>query len=349
MNNVPVPQQRRPLLALLSILLLVLAACGGGEGDDTGADDGADASGEVLELSFSVERGSEEVTGVDAVPDMMNIFANNLEEDLGDGVQIDRFFDRGDEFAQMELIRVGEVDVVPIGSDIVQLDEKFQIFDMPFLLPDRATAVAALDGAVGEQLKASLVETAGVRPLAFGEIGIRHITNNVRPIEQPEDLRGLTIRTPDSETRVLYFETLGAAPTPMSLDEVYLALDQGVLDGQENPLGNINGQSFYEVQDYLSLTGHVYTPVVLSINEERWQSLSAEHQEALQRAADAAAEESRAHGERNDEELLDVFQDHMEINEADTDAFREAAEPVWEEIASRVGEEFVQEVLDSIE
>ncbi|HEX2477896.1 MAG TPA: TRAP transporter substrate-binding protein [Geminicoccaceae bacterium] len=226
-----------------------------------------------LNLRMSVESAPGAATQV-----MLAAFRDALREELGDAVAIE-YFDGGtlgDEIVHMEMVRTGQLDVIPIGSDAVQLDAKWAVFDMPFLIPDRDTASRLLDGDVGQQLTASMRESADLQVLGFGEIGFRNITNNVRPVVAPADLQGLKLRVPGSKTRILAFETLGATPVTMNIGELYLALQQGTVDGQENPLGNIKAFSWHEVQDYLSLSSHVYTPITLVMNGARWDGLSDE-------------------------------------------------------------------------
>ena len=206
---------------------------------------------------------------------MLRQFATALEETAPDAFDVE-IFDGGvlgDEIAQMELVRAGQVDVVPMGSDVVEIDNHFALFDAPFFFADAATARTALDGELGDMFAESLEERTGLKLLAFGELGFRMITNNVRPVVVPADLDGLKLRTPGSSTRIMAFETLGAAPTPMNLGEAYLAMQQGVLDGQENPFGTIREMSFHEVQKYLSLSKHVYTPITLVMNARTFDGL----------------------------------------------------------------------------
>lgn len=248
-----------------------------------GAPHGAAAAD--LNIRMSVESAPGAATQV-----MLAAFRDALQAELGDAVAIE-YFDGGtlgDEIVHMEQVRTGQLDVIPIGSDAVQLDAKWAIFDMPFLIPDRATAAKILDGEIGEQLKGSMRESANLQVLGFGEIGFRNITNNVRPVVTPADLEGLKLRVPGSKTRILAFEMLGATPVTMNIGELYLALQQGTVDGQENPLGNIKAFSWHEVQDYLSLSNHVYTPITLVINGPRWDGLSDEHKAAFERAARTA-------------------------------------------------------------
>jgi tripartite ATP-independent transporter DctP family solute receptor len=304
----------------------------------------AGAGAADLDLKMSVESAPGAATQV-----MLAAFRDALQEELGDAVAIE-YFDGGtlgDEIVHMEMVRTGQLDVIPIGSDAVQLDSKWAVFDMPFLIPDREVASKILDGEIGQELTQSMRASADLQVLGFGEIGFRNITNNVRPVVTPADLEGLKLRTPGSKTRILAFEMLGATPVTMNIGELYLALQQGTVDGQENPLGNIKAFSWHEVQDYLSLSSHVYTPITLVMNGARWDGLSDEHKAAVERAARAAVEHSRQYGADNDATLLEELSQSMEVNEIDLEAFQEAARPIWDEIAPIAGEAFTQKVVEA--
>ena len=305
------------------------------------------ARAEPVMLKLSVETPQGDPLNV-----MLRAFADSLEQRAGDGVSVE-IFDGGvlgDEIAQMELVRAGEVDVVPMGSDVVEIDKHFAIFDMPFLFPDAATAHRALDGELGMLLADSLREAAGVEVLAFGELGFRVISNNVRPINSPEDLKGLKLRTPGSQTRILAFRELGAAPTPMNLGEVYLALKQGALDGQENPLSVVKEFSFFEVQKYVSITRHVYTPITLTMHGATWASLSPELQQAAKAAASDAAAATRRLSAESDASLVAEFeQAGVEVNQADVESFKAVTPPIYEMIGEVAGPDFVEKALAAIQ
>lgn len=245
----------------------------------------------------------------------------------------------GDEIVHMQMIRTGQIQIYPMGSDAVVLDPAWAIFDMPFLFSNPDTAYAALDGELGQVLTASMRNVVDIQVLAFGEIGFRQITNNVRPVVVPADLAGVRLRVPGSPTRILAFESLGAAPVTMNFGELYLALQNGTVDGQENPLSLINSQSFFEVQKFLSLSNHVYTPVTFVMNGSAYDALSDEQRTAVQEAAAAAAAHSRAEGRRADSDLVAKLGATMEVNQIDMAAFQAAARPIWDEIAKVAGAE----------
>lgn len=296
------------------------------------------------ELALRVS-GENPETGFDL--QMAKRFGDNLEAALGDDFSYEFFHTGalGDETVHMQMIRTGQIDVYPMGSDAVSLDSKWAIFDMPFLFADRETVARLLDGEIGEDLRASMRESAGLEVLAFGELGFRHITNNVRPITTPADLEGVQIRVPGSEPRILAFTTFGAQPITMNFGELYLALQQGTVDGQENPLAAVKNRSFFEVQDYLSLSGHVYSPVTLVMNAAKYDSLTPEQQTAVKAAAQEAAEYTRGLGTEADATYLEELRASMEVNDIDLAAFKEASVPIWEQVGAMAGPQFAEKVV----
>ncbi|GLK82431.1 TRAP transporter substrate-binding protein [Ancylobacter defluvii] len=302
-------------------------------------------------LSQTKLRLAVETNSGDPLNIMLANFRDALAKSAGSEVAIE-FFEGGalgDETALMELIRAGEVQVVPLGSDVVTLDKGFSVLDTPFLFADKASARAAFDGRFGELLAASLREKAGLQVLAFGELGFRTISTTAKQINVPADLKGLKIRTPGSPTRILAFKTLGAAPTPMPLGEVYMALKQGALDGQENPLSVIKDFSFFEVQKFIALTNHVYTPITLAMNGAAYDALSAEMKAKLKDAAKAGSAATRKVSDDSDARLVDEFKSKgVTVTTPDLAAFRTAAEPVKGEIAKVVGPDLMTKLEASL-
>jgi tripartite ATP-independent transporter DctP family solute receptor len=324
----------------VAMILLVGLVC-------LGSVDSQAAGGFTLKISVESTPGS-------ATQYMLASFRDALQAEFGDEIKVD-YYDSGtlgDEIVHMQQVRTGQLDVVPIGSDAVQLDNKWAVFDMMFLFSSREVAGKLLDGEIGQKLDASFQEKAGLKVLGFGEIGFRQITNNVRPIVVPADLKGLKLRTPGSKTRILSFKSFGAIPISMNIGELYLAMQQGVIDGQENPLGNIRAHSWYEVQKYISLSNHVYTPVTLSMNLARWKSLSSERQQRLLKAAKVAVDASRTYGAENDAKLVaemkELAKGKTQFNEINVKEFQAAAKPVWNEIAKIAGQDFTNEVLKAL-
>lgn len=302
------------------------------------------ASAQTLTLRIS---GENPPSGLDL--QMAQKFADVLKEKLGDDFQYELFHTQalGDENVHLQMIRTGQIDIYPMGSDAVQLDSAWAVFDMPFLFADRDAVARLLDGEIGDAFRQSMREQAGLELLAFGELGFRQITNNVRPIVTPEDLKGVKLRVPGSKTRVLSFEMLGAAPINMNFGELYLALQQGTVDGQENPLLTIKNRSLNEVQKYMSLSGHVYTPVTFVMNGAKYDSLSPEQQAMVKEAALEAAKYTRQLGTDADATLLTELGETMEINEIDRASFVEASKPIWVAIGEIAGQEIADKVTSA--
>lgn len=298
------------------------------------------AQADPLKIRMSVES-----TPGSSTQQMLAAFRDALKKEMGDDVAIE-YFDSGtlgDEIVHMQQVRTGQLDVIPIGSDAVQLDKKFAVFDIPFLFSSREQVTSVLDGPIGKELDESFQKNAGLKVLGYGEIGFRHITNNVRPIVTPDDLKGLKLRTPGSQTRILSFQMLGASPIKMNMGEIYLSLQQGVIDGQENPFGNIVKNSWYEVQKYISLSRHVYTPITFVMNLKRYESLSAEQRAKVDAAARAAVQSSRKYGTDNDATLeAEIRQKapNVKFNEIDSAAFKKASGPIAEKIGEIAGADF---------
>lgn len=265
-------------------------------------------------------------------------FAEELQAKLGDAHTVEFYADAqlGDEKELLQKLRLGTVQFSLISSIMTNVAPEFALFDMPFLVQDREH-LKAIDREIVQTELAPKAEAAGLKVLSTWENGFRQITNNVRPINTPADLDGLKIRTPSSEWRVAMFKEWGANPTPMSFSEVFVALQTGTMDGQENPLTNIVGANFQEVQKYLSLTGHVYSPSYLTTGAGSWGDLPADVQEAVREVAGSVQAWALAQGQTADDELVaKVRAAGAEINEADKAAFVAASAPVYAAFAEKV-------------
>lgn len=265
-------------------------------------------------------------------------FAEDLGAELGDAHTVEFYADGqlGDEKELMQKLRLGTVQFTLISSIMTNVAPEFALFDMPFLVKDRAH-LKAIDAEIVQNDLAPKAEEAGLKVLSTWENGFRQITNNTRPINTPADLKGLKIRTPSSEWRVSMFKEWGANPTPMAFSEVFVALQTGTMDGQENPLTNITGANFQEVQKYLSLTGHVYSPTYLTTGLGTWDGLPDDVKAAVSTVSASVQDWSFAQGETADNELVDkVKAAGVEVNQADKKAFIEASAPVYAAFASQV-------------
>ena len=167
------------------------------------------------------------------------------------------------------------------------IEPKLAVVSMPWILPNNAAVDKAMKGAPGEEIK-KLVRAKGIEPLAFGENGFRHWTNSKKPLASPEDMKGLKMRVPGMKMYISLFKAMGADPTAMSFSEVFTALQQGTIDGQENPISVIYTSKLQEVQKYLTICNYSYDPLVLGINKKLYDSMDKETQDILKKAAEEA-------------------------------------------------------------
>jgi tripartite ATP-independent transporter DctP family solute receptor len=276
-------------------------------------------------------------------------FADRLQERLGDDYEVE-YFDSaqlGDERQLVQRMRMGTVDLAAISSIMSSVSSDFALFDLPYLVKDR-DHLKRIDQEIVMADLAKSAREQGLTVISTWENGFRHITNSKRPINTPEDLDGLRIRTPQSDWRTRMFSAWGANPTPMAFSEVFVALQTGVVDGQENPLSNIYGARFHEVQDYLSLSNHVYSPIWLLAGNGGWDKFSDEVREAIQGAAAETQDWALNRGAELDEELLALMKEEgMEVNEVDRGAFIAGSESVYKTFAEQVsgGQELIDRAM----
>jgi tripartite ATP-independent transporter DctP family solute receptor len=255
----------------------------------------------------------------------------------------------GGERDVIEGLQIGTVELTmsstgPIGNFVPEV----YALDFPFLFNDYDSAHAVLDGEIGQELLDSFTPH-GIVGLAWAENGFRHITNSVRPINSPEDMHGLKLRTMENEVHIAAFKDLGAAPTPMSWTEVLTSLQQGTIDGQENPIPIVTANNMWEIQKNITLTGHVYSPAVIAMSAIHWEGLSEDEQGWFRQAAQAAAEASRQRVAKSEAEgIAQMRENGMEVvEEVDKQAFAAAVQPVYDEYAPRYSPDLIQRIRDA--
>ncbi len=227
------------------------------------------------------------------------------------------------------------------GGSFQSIEPKFGIEALPYAWPTHEAAYNALDGELGAYLL-SILEKQGVVGLSWWENGFRHMTNNQRPIQKPEDLKGLKIRVTPDKMRLDTFNALGASPMPINFGELYTALQQGVVDGQENPYAIIYSSSFFEVQKYLSPTGHIWGSALLCVNSSVWGKLSKEDQATVTRLAAKWRDEQRRQTREQEEEFLAKLKEKgMQVAEVDKEAFQKAVQGVWTQYEGVFGKELM--------
>ncbi|WP_037341684.1 TRAP transporter substrate-binding protein [Salinicoccus luteus] len=252
----------------------------------------------------------------------------------------------GSEAEMIESVTLNDLQMVA-ASAFSQYDQSISIFELPYLFDSYEEAWEVLDGEVGEDAAAPLLED-NLRIIAYFENGIRHVTAN-KPIESTEDFRGLNIRTPEFPLSLATFQALGANPTPMAFGELYMALQQGTVDAQENPIANVYASRFQEVQQYLNMTAHQYMPLPVAISDDFWNSLSKEQQDIVEASAKEAAQYHRDLIVENEEKTLeDLKEEGMEVVRPDTEQFREQTRPVYESYRQQFGDEVLDRILEQL-
>ena len=241
----------------------------------------------------------------------------------------------GNDSELLKKLKLGTVTFALPSTVMSTVVDVFGLFEMPFLVKDRDHMRRIRDQVMLPKMMPE-VEKQGYQIIAVWENGFRHITNNTRPINVPADLKDQKLRTPKGAWRVKMFKTYGANPTPMAFSEVFVALQTGVIDGQENPYAQIYPAKFYEVQKYLSITGHVYTPAYVTTGKNAFAKLPADVQQILKDVAQDMQEFVYETAANMEDDLLKKLKAKMQVNTADKKAFIAASGSIYEEFGKQV-------------
>ena len=245
------------------------------------------------------------------------------------------------EQVQMGSIQFGLVASAPFANTIPEM----YVFDLPFLFANRPAAYKVLDGDIGKNILAKL-DSQNMIGLGWWENGFRHVSNSKHKVVVPADLKGLKIRTMENKIHMASFNAMGAIATPMAWSEVFTALQQGTMDGLENSPVIYATNAFYEVQKYLSLTGHFYSPSVFFCNKETFKSLPEKYQKVILSAEKEARDFERKTHEDLDNSSIKVLKDHgMEITEVDKAVWRKSCESVYKENRDKIGGKLIDDIL----
>lgn len=330
-------------LLVLVLLLAMMAGCGkssNGSNQQSNGNSGETINirvGHVLAPTHPYQLGLEK-------------FAELVAEKTDGRVKVQAFHSSqlGNERDMVEGLQLGTLEMTLVSTaPLSSFTNKFEVFDLPFIFKDTESARNILDGSIGQELLDTL-QDQGILGLCYFENGFRSVTNNKMPITKPEDLKGLKIRTMESPIHMASFEVMGADPTPMAFGELFTALQQGTIDGQENPLAIVDTSKFYEVQKYLSLTEHFYAPAPLLISKDFFEGLDADLQEAIKEAAIEARDYERGLLDEMNQRLLgELEQRGMKINEVDKQPFIDAVQPVYQEFESRIGKDLITKVQEA--
>ena len=254
----------------------------------------------------------------------------------------------GSESQMISAVRGGTQEItIPSSAALVQVQKEFGLFDMPFLFADERQADAVLDGPIGKALLDKLADKDLVG-LCYWENGFRQMTSSKRPIAKADDIRGLKMRTMQSPVYLDTFNALGANAVPLPFTEVYVALEQKAIDGQENPVGIIHANKIYEVQKYLSLTHHAYAPYVVLAGRKFWDRIGAAERTAIGRACvEAGTYQRRLGRELNAKLLADLKSKGMIVNElppAEIARMKAQLQPVIAKYTAEIGPDLIARV-----
>ncbi|WP_051630323.1 TRAP transporter substrate-binding protein [Afifella pfennigii] len=252
----------------------------------------------------------------------------------------------------VEAMQIGVVDFALVPTtNVASFYAPLDIFYLPFLFRDREHAYAVSDGPVGQKLYADMLDKIGIRTLAMFESGFRTITTRDKKIEKPDDMKGVKFRVVNNPLNLATFKALGANPTPMALSEVFTGLQQGTVDGQDNPIGNVKAFGFDKVQDYITLSNHQWAGIMFLADEKMWQEQPENVRALFQEAALEAQEwERKALNEQEGEYLKEMQANGMTVTRLSPEqskAFQDAMAPVWEEYRAKLGEELIQSAVEA--
>ena len=287
-----------------------------------------------MKISISVAQNSHQGVGIDTL-------AREVEKRTNGRYKIQTFYSGslGGERESIEAVQLGTQELTLTSTGPVpNFVPAARILDIPFLFRDKAHARAVLDGPIGQDMLKEF-ESKGFKALAWAENGVRHMTNSKRPVNAPDDLKGLKMRTMENPVHVAAYKGFGIITTPMAFPEVFTALQQGTVDGQENPLSVIMAAKFEQVQKHLSLTGHVYSPAIFLMNKAAFDKMTPADQQAFLEAAKEATKANRARVDEDDAKgVAELRSKGMQVVEnVDKSKFQAALVPVYAEFEKQFG------------
>ena len=333
---------------ILSVLMVaamttaVFAGCGGSSNGSAAASGSTSGSASAAASGSATAAGDAEyemiagTTTPDAHPYNLGLvkMGELIGEKTNGAVKLDVFGNSqlGGERDLIEGLQLGSVQVTCVSTaPLSGFTDMFLVFDLPFIFETTEQARAVMDSEVGDQILHS-VDEQGLVGLAWFENGFRNVTNNVKPVTVPDDLKGMKIRTMENPIHMAAFKVMGADPTPMAMGDVFTALQQGTIDAEENPVPIVETNKFYEVQKYISMTGHLFSPAPVFIGKDYFESLPAEYQDAIKEAADEATPYQREQiDEQNVSGLESLTSNGMEANDVEKAPFQDATKSVYDE------------------
>ncbi|MCM3744046.1 TRAP transporter substrate-binding protein [Sporosarcina luteola] len=341
---------KRLLTVLLAaFMVLSLAAC-----SDNGDSKGSAAEGKNTGEKKTIRGG---IGLNDSHPQYLGLlkFKEIVEEKTNGDITVETYHSGqlGDDRTMTEALQLGSQEVtIPSTAPLANFVPEFSVFDFPFLFPSEEVADKVLDGEVGQKFLDKL-DSQNLVGLAYWENGFRDVTNSKHAIATAADFKGLKLRTMENDLHLEAFRALGANPTPMAFTELFTAMQQKTVDGQENPLATIYLQKYYEVQSHVSNTHHIYSPFVFLMSKSFFDGLTEEQQKIVKDAAiEAGVYQRQLNREANEKYLTDLQEAGITYTEVTPEAREEMVklvQPAIEKYTEKIGKETVQEVFDAIE
>lgn len=338
---------KKLMLLVVMVMMIVVSACGSDDSDSSS--DGKDSGDKkTIRAGIGLNENHPQYKG-------LLEFKEIVEEKTDGAIEVETYpsGQLGDDRTMAEGLQLGSLEVtIPSTAPMVNFVPEMAVFDFPFLFPDVETADAVLDGPVGQKFL-DMFDDQDIKALAYWENGFRDITNSKHAIESADDFDGLKIRTMENDLHLEAFRELGANPTPMAFGELFTAMQQGTVDGQENPVATIYLEKFYEAQEYVSTTNHIYSPFVFLISKPFFDELSEDEQQIVSEAAlEAGKFERQLIREDADENFKALEEEGMEVTEIspeDRQEMQEIVKPIVDKYSEEIGEDLVQEVYDAVE
>lgn len=333
-------------ILLAASLLFSLSACGGRT---------VLSNGETVSSSRVYQLGHVNTSASDdQYQYYATVFADKVYELSGGDIAIDIITDSvlGGERDMMEGMKLGTIDMALITNfSLGSFSPEWEIFDLPYIFQNREDAYLVLDDReIMEPMEEDLFDDWNVKVLAYGDGGFRHIVNNVHPINNIEDMKGLRLRLPETAIYVDAFKAMNANPTTLAFSETFTAVEQKTVDGLELPISSIHSTGYGEICDYLTLTGHFYSPFQMDVSGFVWENLTDEERKWFLEAARTATEEERVFVKEKEEEFIEEMSANgLLVNEVEDKAsLVEAASAIYDDYRQEIGSELMDKILQKL-
>lgn len=334
---------KKCVIWLVAAVIMMLAGCSGASSSGKGES----AEVKTMKMAVATSKDRSLTKGLDK-------FKEIVEKESNGSIKVQVFPDGqlGGDRAVFEGLKMNSIQGTTMSSGpIASFVKEFEVLDFPYLFEDEETAYRVLDGEIGTELLKKL-DSQGIVGLNYWENGFRQLTNNKHEVKSIKDVKGLKIRTLENELHVDLWKSLGVNPSPMPYTELFTALEQGVVDGQENPAGNITTGNFYEVQKYVTKTDHIYNASVFMISDKFMQTLSDEEKEIVTKAAEEARDYQRELNQKESEEAFAALEkEGMKVTELSEEArkgFENKAKEIYSKYTEKVGKELVDEIMNEV-